>query len=35
MASLSRSWSANWRCANCDELVFDYEADNQINRAFE
>src|SRR6266851_3781395 len=23
------------RCANCDELVFDYEADNQINRAFE
>src|SRR5436305_730548 len=23
------------RCANCGELVFDYEADNQINRAFE
>jgi hypothetical protein len=23
------------RCANCDELVVDYEADNQINRAFE
>src|SRR5882724_1819916 len=23
------------RCDNCGELVFDYEADEQINRAFE
>ena len=23
------------KCRNCGELVFDYEADDQINRAFE
>jgi hypothetical protein len=23
------------KCGNCGELVFDYEADDQINRAFE
>ena len=23
------------RCGNCGELVFDYEADDQINQAFE
>jgi hypothetical protein len=23
------------RCGNCGELVFDYEADDQINRAFQ
>ncbi len=23
------------KCSNCGELVFDYEADDQINRAFE
>src|SRR2546423_538943 len=23
------------RCSNCGELVFDYEADDQINQAFE